>query len=209
MAITKEIKFMGRNDFAAYVNGQCIGNWPTSIDAQIAADKHAYELLANNHVGPADEVASDVNAVTLASEPAAAEDVNAVTLASDVNAVTVSNENNVNAVTLPQSMITIERNLKNIDRATVAAIVASARERLNDDRRWLNALNKAYQELELNQWLYTGRVLKIKSRSSAKTTYTVTPNQCTCQAFAKGQPCWHRAAAKLLQRASVTSQPAA
>lgn len=92
--------------------------------------------------------------------------------------------------------------LANIDRAKVASVVASARAKLADDRRWLNAINRAYQELETNQWLFTGRVLVVASRTSTK-RYHVTASACQCQAAAKGQPCWHRAAHRLLSRAAT------
>ena len=92
--------------------------------------------------------------------------------------------------------------LATIDRAKVGAVVASARAKVASDTRWLNAINRAYAELELNQWLFTGRVLVVASRTSAK-RYHVTATTCECQAAAKGRPCWHRAAHRLLSRAAL------
>lgn len=88
-----------------------------------------------------------------------------------------------------------------IDRAKVGSVVAAARAKVANDTRWLNAINKAYQELETNQWVFNGRVLVVASRTSAK-KYRVTANDCQCQAHAKGRPCWHRAAHRILTRAS-------
>lgn len=93
--------------------------------------------------------------------------------------------------------------LATIDRAKVGAVVASARAKVASDTRWLNAINRAYAELELNQWLFTGRVLVVASRTSTK-RYHVTATTCECQAAAKGRPCWHRAAHRLLSRAALT-----
>lgn len=92
--------------------------------------------------------------------------------------------------------------LAQIDRAKVASIVASARAKVANDTRWLNAINRAYAELELNQWLFNGSVLIVASRTSTK-RYHVTASACQCQAAAKGRPCWHRAAHRLLSRAAT------
>jgi hypothetical protein len=68
-----------------------------------------------------------------------------------------------------------------------------------DHPRWLNAITKAVTELLSNPLIarQDGHLL-VASRS---TTAIHTANgSCTCPAFAYGEACWHRAAARLVRR---------
>lgn len=87
------------------------------------------------------------------------------------------------------------------DRAAVAAELIKARNACADNARWLRAANKAAIELDTGRWAWNGRVLVVRSRTSDR-QYRCTPTTCECQAAAKGSPCWHRAAAKLVQNAT-------
>ena len=67
--------------------------------------------------------------------------------------------------------------------------------------RWTNAVEVGadwlYQQDEVSYDAET-HTLIVNSPSGA--TYTAN-GSCQCQAFAAGQPCWHRAAARVLRRA--------
>ena len=95
----------------------------------------------------------------------------------------------------------MQTNVSNISRQSVAQAVALARQKVADSTRWLNAVNKAYQELELNQWIFDGATLRIASRTQ-RVTYHVTEHTCGCTSHAHGKPCWHRASFKLLTNAA-------
>ncbi len=64
--------------------------------------------------------------------------------------------------------------------------------------RWQMAITKAKSELESNPYMhYDGHALLILSPSGE--VYSAN-GVCQCAAFIKGQPCWHRAAARLVVR---------
>jgi len=64
--------------------------------------------------------------------------------------------------------------------------------------RWQMAIAKARREIEDNPYLhYDGSALLILSPSGEIYSANGT---CQCKAFAHGQPCWHRAAARIVQR---------
>ena len=86
-----------------------------------------------------------------------------------------------------------------ITREAIAQVVAAARTKAIDTR-WLNALNKAYAELLLDRWQWNGTALMVASRTSSR-RYNATERTCECTAYAKGSPCWHRAAARIVATA--------
>jgi hypothetical protein len=64
--------------------------------------------------------------------------------------------------------------------------------------RWQMAITKARAELEANPFMhYDGHALLILSPSGEIYSANGT---CQCKAFGHGQPCWHRAAARLVER---------
>lgn len=93
-------------------------------------------------------------------------------------------------------------NPANITRQTVAAVLVEARAKVADNRRWATALAKAATELEATPWYFTGAILVIGSRTTPGKKYRVDGQHCECAAHAKNNPCWHRAAARLLIRAA-------
>jgi hypothetical protein len=95
-----------------------------------------------------------------------------------------------------------------ITTAAIAAALSTARAKVADNARWMTALNKASLEIISTPWVWYGHTLKIKSRTASTVWYTVTATSCGCQAFAKGNACWHRAAFKLLSNAQAAT-PAA
>jgi hypothetical protein len=95
-----------------------------------------------------------------------------------------------------------------ITRAAVAQQLAAARALVENNRAWFNALNKAAVELEASAWSWNGQQLTIASRTTKGTRYTVTSAACPCKAGQAGRPCWHRAAARLIERVSEASSKA-
>ncbi len=64
--------------------------------------------------------------------------------------------------------------------------------------RWIAAIGRALVELDTNPYLeWQDGHLLIASPSGA--LYAAN-GVCQCQAFIHGQPCWHRAAARLVRR---------
>jgi hypothetical protein len=62
--------------------------------------------------------------------------------------------------------------------------------------RWQTAIAKAKQQLESNPFLhFDGDALLILSDSNE--IYRAN-GSCQCRAYANGQPCWHRAAARIV-----------
>jgi hypothetical protein len=88
-----------------------------------------------------------------------------------------------------------------VNRQTVAAALAAARTEAAEHRAWINAINRAALNLEATAWAFDGDVLRIAS-ASTNARYTVTPDGCECKAGNAGKPCWHKAAWRLLRKAS-------
>jgi hypothetical protein len=71
-------------------------------------------------------------------------------------------------------------------------------------RRWEVAIVKAKQQIESNPYMhFDGDALLILSPESSE-IYRAN-GTCQCKAFTHGQPCWHRAAARLVKRYNETS----
>ena len=95
-------------------------------------------------------------------------------------------------------------------RRNVALALREARVQAAEHQAWLNAINKAALYLAGDQWQFDGEVLIITSATTAGARYHVTAHSCECKAFAAGRPCWHRAAARLLEKsAEVVALPKA
>lgn len=77
-------------------------------------------------------------------------------------------------------------------------VAQEAFNKVSGNRRWETAIVKAKQQLETNPYIhYNGRVLLILSSSG--NIYEAN-GTCQCKAYLSGQPCWHRAAARLVER---------
>jgi hypothetical protein len=76
-----------------------------------------------------------------------------------------------------------------------------AAEKTVADAKWHNAVTSAFDHLlPLDSLDYANGVLQVQSATSA-TVYAASPTSCQCTAFKRGNPCWHRAAARLVQLA--------
>src|SRR5690348_16289198 len=86
----------------------------------------------------------------------------------------------------------------NLNGTTLTQVVNSAKRSAAHDQRWLNAITRAAEELENNPYIARqDDHLLIGSPSGA--IYEAN-GQCQCEAFKRGNPCWHRAASRLVQR---------
>lgn len=94
----------------------------------------------------------------------------------------------------------------NLNLTTLAAVVDQAMQAAANHPRWLNAINRAVAELVENPYIsqQDGHLL-IASPSGA--IYAAN-DICQCEAFTRGQPCWHRAAARLVRLHDEAQQDA-
>ncbi len=91
----------------------------------------------------------------------------------------------------------------NLDRDRMQQVAQDAFNRVLGNRRWETAIAKAKAELESNPYIhFDGQSLLILSPSGE--IYTAN-GACQCKAFRQHQPCWHRAAARLVRRYAETS----
>ena len=90
-----------------------------------------------------------------------------------------------------------------IDQSRMQQVVQDAFDKVSGSRRWETAIVKAMQQIEENPYMhYDGRALLILSPSGEIYTANGT---CQCRAYQNHQPCWHRAAARLVERYNETS----
>lgn len=86
----------------------------------------------------------------------------------------------------------------NLNEATMAAVIQEAFDKASGSRRWQTAIARAKQQIESNPFMhFDGEALLILSPSNE--IYRAN-GVCQCKAFERGIPCWHRAAARLVQR---------
>jgi hypothetical protein len=86
----------------------------------------------------------------------------------------------------------------NFDSDRMQQIVQEAFDKVGLSLRWQTAIVKAKRQLESNPYMhFDGQSLLILSPSGE--IYEAN-GACQCMAYRNGQPCWHRAAARLFQR---------
>ena len=91
----------------------------------------------------------------------------------------------------------------NIDTNKLQQVAQEAFNKVSGNRRWEVAITKAKVQLEENPYLhFDGDALLILSPSNEIYRANGT---CQCKAYANGRPCWHRAAARLVQRYMETA----
>jgi hypothetical protein len=91
----------------------------------------------------------------------------------------------------------------NIDQNKMQQVAQEAFDKVSGNRRWETAIAKAKAQLETNPYIhFDGQSLLILSPSDEIYTANGT---CQCKAYLSGQPCWHRAAARLIKRYNETS----
>ena len=91
----------------------------------------------------------------------------------------------------------------NIDREKIQQVAQEAFNKVLGNLRWETAIVKAKVQLETNPYMhFDGQSLLILSPSGE--IYSAN-GACQCKAYQSGQPCWHRAAARLIERYIETS----
>lgn len=91
----------------------------------------------------------------------------------------------------------------NLDANKMSNIIQAAFDKAQGQKRWQTAIAKAAMQIEENPFLhFDGSALLILSPSNE--IYRAN-GACQCKAYAKGFPCWHRAAARLVERYNETS----
>ena len=91
----------------------------------------------------------------------------------------------------------------NIDQDRIQQVAQDVFDKVSGNRRWETAIVKAKAQLESNPYMhFDGQSLLMFSPSGEIYTANGT---CQCKAFSKGQPSWHRAAARLVKRYNETS----
>lgn len=93
--------------------------------------------------------------------------------------------------------------MQNLNQDKMQHVAQEAFDKVSGQRRWETAIAKATEQLESNPYMhFDGQSLLILSPSGEIYSANGT---CQCKAFLKGQPCWHRAAARLIKRYNETS----
>jgi hypothetical protein len=88
--------------------------------------------------------------------------------------------------------------MMNFNAAKMEKVIQDAFDKVNGSRRWQAAIVRAKIELENNPYIHWGGdALLILSPSNE--IYSAN-GKCQCLAYQSGQPCWHRAAARLVRR---------
>ena len=98
---------------------------------------------------------------------------------------------------------------QSVTRRNAALALREARKQSAHHQAWLNAINKAALYLAGDAWQFDGEILVIRSATTDGARYHVTAHPCACKAFQAGKPCWHRAAARLLEKTAELATPAA
>ncbi len=86
----------------------------------------------------------------------------------------------------------------NLNPTTFAAVVDKARTDAAEHPRWLAAIDRAVVELVQNPWIERGELHGVMIASPSGNLYSAN-GTCQCRAHAYGNPCWHRAAARLVR----------
>jgi hypothetical protein len=84
------------------------------------------------------------------------------------------------------------------DSTTLQAVADKAITDAADHPRWIAAIGRALVELDTNPWIERGDLHGLIIGSPSGKCYAAN-GQCQCIAFTHGQPCWHRAAARLVR----------
>lgn len=93
--------------------------------------------------------------------------------------------------------------MMNIEQSRMQAVIQEAFDKVGGSLCWQTAIAKAKQQIEENPYMhFDGSALLILSPSDQ--IYRAN-GICRCEAYRNGQPCWHRAAARLVERYNETS----
>ncbi len=100
--------------------------------------------------------------------------------------------------------------MMNLNSERMSRVVAEAKSKVADNKRWTNAINRAAEMLLTNDFIHVQEDGTLILWSESGEVYTTGREWCRtdsglCPAYAKGFPCKHRAAYKLMKRYNETS----
>ena len=85
-----------------------------------------------------------------------------------------------------------------VDAERLRVVAQAAFDRVAGDRRWEVAIARARRQIEENPYMhFDGVTLLVLSPSG--NIYRAGPT-CQCKSYRNRRPCWHRAAARMLER---------
>jgi hypothetical protein len=87
----------------------------------------------------------------------------------------------------------------NLNVTILSQVVDQARTTAAEHPRWLHAIDRAVVELLDNPYIERGELHGIIIMSSTSANLYAANGTCQCEAHRYGQPCWHRAAARLVR----------
>ncbi len=97
----------------------------------------------------------------------------------------------------------------NLNEAKLNQVIETAKGAIAGNKRWMNAINRAAEMLLTNDFIHVQEDGTLILWSESGEVYTAgrecRTDQGLCPAYAKGFPCKHRAAYKLMQRYNETS----
>jgi hypothetical protein len=82
-----------------------------------------------------------------------------------------------------------------INKIKQVAEIAKAR---TNDKRWINAIDKAVAGVESGWWIITELAHGVAVTTECGRTYFASDDACQCRASEQGQACKHRALARLM-----------
>src|SRR5262245_16898710 len=77
------------------------------------------------------------------------------------------------------------------------SIIETAKAKAAGNKRWINAIEKAADAILNNRWIITPLAHSYAMTTESGETYFAN-GSCQCKAYANGQPCKHRCAARIL-----------
>jgi hypothetical protein len=86
----------------------------------------------------------------------------------------------------------------NLNSSTLQQVAEKAAHDAAQHPRWLQAIARAIVEISDNPWIERGELHGLVIGSPSGNVYSAN-GVCQCQAYLHGQPCWHRAAARLVR----------
>jgi len=93
--------------------------------------------------------------------------------------------------------------MMNFNEETMSQVIQAAFDSAQGSQRWQVAIAKAKGEIENNPFMhYDGHALLVLSPSGEIYSANGT---CQCKAYERGFPCWHRAAARIVERYAQAS----
>jgi len=87
----------------------------------------------------------------------------------------------------------------NLNPSVLAAVVDQAMQDAIDHPRWLKAIERAVVELVSNPYMERGDLHGLLIMSSTSANLYTANGTCQCEAYRFGNPCWHRAAARIVR----------